>query len=57
MSGHKYKIGHLVHYLSRERATGVYEVTQLLPAEGEAFQYRIKTPTSLTNALPRGGTS
>ena len=42
MSDHKYKIGHLVNYLSRERASGVYQVTQLLPPEGAAFQYRIK---------------
>ena len=27
---------------SRDGASGVYQVTQLLPAEGEAFQYRIK---------------
>ena len=42
MSDHKYKIGQLVNYLSRERASGVYQVTQLLPPEGEVFQYRIK---------------
>jgi hypothetical protein len=39
---HKFKIGQLVNYLGRERASGVYQVTQLLPPEGEAFQYRIK---------------
>jgi hypothetical protein len=39
---HKYKIGQLVNYLSRERASGIYQITQLLPPEGEAFQYRIK---------------
>ena len=42
MSGHKYKIGQLVNYLGREGASGVYQITQLLPPEGEAFQYRIK---------------
>ena len=42
MSGHKYKTGQLVDYLRRERASGVYKITQLLPPEGEAFQYRIK---------------
>jgi hypothetical protein len=31
-----------VYYLGREGASGVYQVTQLLPPEGEAFQYRIK---------------
>jgi hypothetical protein len=39
---HKFKIGQLVNYLGRERAAGLYEVTQQLPPEGEAFQYRIK---------------
>ena len=42
VSGHKFKIGQLVYYLGREAASGVYHVTQLLPPEGEAFQYRIK---------------
>ena len=42
MSYHKYKAGQLVNYLARERASGVYQVTQLMPPEGEAFQYRIK---------------
>ena len=42
MSGHKFKIGQLVNYLSREAASGVYQITQLLPPEGEAVQYRIK---------------
>jgi hypothetical protein len=39
---HKFKIGQLVNYLSRERASGVYRITQLLPPEDGAFQYRIK---------------
>jgi hypothetical protein len=42
VSDHKYKIGQLVNYLGRERASGVYQITQLLPPEGQAFQYRIK---------------
>jgi hypothetical protein len=42
VSGHKFKIGQLVSYLGRERAPGVYQITQLLPPEGEAFQYRIR---------------
>ena len=42
VSGHKYKIGQLVSYLSRDATSGVYQVTQLLPPEGEALQYRIK---------------
>ena len=43
MIGHKYKKGQLVNYLSRERAPGVYQITQLLPPEGGAFQYRIES--------------
>ena len=39
---HKFKIGQLVNYFGRERASSVYQITQLLPPEGEAFQYRIK---------------
>jgi hypothetical protein len=42
VSGHKFKIGQLVNYFSRETASGVYQVTQLLPPEREVFQYRIK---------------
>jgi hypothetical protein len=42
MSCHKFKIGQLVSYLGREHASGVYQITQLLPPEGETFQYRIK---------------
>jgi hypothetical protein len=42
MSSHKFKIGQLVNYLGREHASGVYQITQLLPPEGETFQYRIK---------------
>jgi hypothetical protein len=36
------KIGQLVNYLSRESASGLYQITQLLPAEEDAFRYRIK---------------
>jgi hypothetical protein len=42
VTGHKFKIGQLVNYLGRDRAYGVYQVTQLLPPEGNVFQYRIK---------------
>jgi hypothetical protein len=49
VSGHKYKTGQLVDYLRRERASGVYQITQLLPPEGEAFQYRIKNSTTLAS--------
>jgi hypothetical protein len=42
VTGHKFKIGQLVNYLGRDRAPGVYQVTQLLPPEDGVFQYRIK---------------
>jgi hypothetical protein len=42
VSGHKFKIGQLVYYLSRGGALGVYQVTELLPPENGVFQYRIK---------------
>ena len=42
MSRHKFKIGQLVYYLGRGGAFDVYQVTQLLPPEGEVFQYRIR---------------
>jgi hypothetical protein len=44
VTGHKFKIGQLVNYLGRDRAYGVYQVTQLLPPEGNVFQYRINEP-------------
>jgi hypothetical protein len=31
VSGHKHKIGQLVDYLGREGASGVYQITQLMP--------------------------
>jgi hypothetical protein len=42
LTEHKFKIGQRVNYFGRERASGVYVITQLLPSEGDAFQYRIK---------------
>jgi hypothetical protein len=42
MSRHKFKVGQLVNFISRDGASGAYQVTQLLPSEGEVFQYRIK---------------
>ena len=42
MSRHKFKIGQSVYYLVSESASGTYQVTQLLPPEGDEFQYRIK---------------
>ena len=37
MSGHKFKIGQLVNYLGRDRAYGVYQVTQLLPPRRQSI--------------------
>jgi hypothetical protein len=37
MSGHKFKVGQLLNYRSREQALGVYQITQLLPSEGATF--------------------
>jgi len=42
VSRHKFKVGQLVRYLSRDGTSGVYQVTKLLPSEGDAFQYHIK---------------
>ena len=42
MSGHKFKVGQLVNYLTRGGSLGEYQVTELLPPEGAVFQYRIK---------------
>jgi hypothetical protein len=42
VSGHKFKVGQLVNYLTRGGSLGVYQVTELLPPEGGVFQYRIK---------------
>ena len=42
MSGHKFKVGQSVNYLTRGGSLGVYQVTELLPPEGGVFQYRIK---------------
>jgi hypothetical protein len=47
LQNHKFKVGQSVSFTSgpfgRGGATGVYKVTQLLPPEGDDFQYRIKS--------------
>ena len=47
MSHHKFKVGQTVNYTSGPfgpRGTNnVYKITQLLPAEDDDFQYRIKS--------------
>jgi hypothetical protein len=42
MNGHKFKVGQAVTYLGREKASGTYKITQLMPSEGGDFQYRIR---------------
>jgi hypothetical protein len=42
MSDHKFKIGQIVSYLGRGKASGTYKITQLMPSEGGDFQYRIR---------------
>jgi hypothetical protein len=44
MSNHKFKSRQAVSYLDRERASGTYRLVQILPSEGDDFQYRIKNP-------------
>lgn len=47
MTSHKFKIGQSVNYTSglfgAGSASGVYQITQLLPPEGDDFQYKIKS--------------
>ena len=47
MQDHKFKIGQSVNFTSgpcgRGGGSGVYKVTQLLPPEGDDYQYRIKS--------------
>jgi hypothetical protein len=47
VSTRKFKIGEAVHYTSglygAGSPRGVYQITQLLPPEGDDFQYKIKS--------------
>jgi hypothetical protein len=47
LSEHKFKVGQSVHYTSgpygRGGESGVYQIMQLLPPEGDDRQYRIKS--------------
>jgi hypothetical protein len=44
---HKFKVGQSVQYTSgphgRGTSSGAYKITQLLPSEGDDYQYRIKS--------------
>jgi hypothetical protein len=48
---HKFKIGQSVSFSSgpfgRGGTNSIYNVTQLLPAEGDDYQYRIKSAVEL----------
>jgi hypothetical protein len=44
---HRFKVGQIVNYMpgpfGRGHAGNIYKITQLLPPEGDDFQYRIKS--------------
>ena len=46
MAEHKFKVGQSVSFMSgpfgRGGANNIYTITQLLPPEGDDYQYRIK---------------
>ena len=47
-SNHKFKIGQSVNYTSGRfvfagSARGIYKITQLLPPDGDDFQYKLKS--------------
>ena len=50
MSGHKYKIDQLANYLSRERASGIYQITELLPPEARGSVFTSKHLRTFTKA-------
>jgi hypothetical protein len=47
VTNHKFKVGQTVSYTSRligaVTTQAIFRITQLLPPEGDEFQYRIKT--------------
>ena len=54
MSSHKFKVGQLVTFFSRESASGLYEVTQLLPPEGDMFQVSDKKYQGTSRTRSKG---
>jgi hypothetical protein len=42
MNEHRFRMGQAVIYVGRERASGTYNITRLMPPEGGDFQYRIR---------------
>ena len=56
MTDYAFKVGQMVHYrtqLYSGVARGLYQVTQLMPAEDGEFKYRIKSPHDITSASPQ----
>jgi len=47
MNNHKFKVGQTVNYVPRliaaVNADAIFKITQLLPPEGNEFQYRIRS--------------
>ncbi|MFY9838436.1 MAG: hypothetical protein WAK55_18585 [Xanthobacteraceae bacterium] len=47
MSTHRFKVGQIVNYtpgvIGRIDAGAIFKITQLLPPEGDDFQYKIKS--------------
>jgi hypothetical protein len=47
MNNHKFKVGQTVNYTYRSIGTvntnAIFKITQLLPPEGDEFQYRIRS--------------
>ena len=58
MSDHKYKIGQQVNYTSGLLGTvrgTIFTITQLLPPEGDEFQYRIKSASEPHERVAKEG--
>ena len=54
---HKFKVGQSVQYTSgphgRGTSSGAYKITQLLPSEGDDYQYRIKNQNEAFERVAR----
>jgi hypothetical protein len=42
MSEHRFRVGQAVIFVGREKASGTFKITRLMPPEGGDFQYRIR---------------
>jgi hypothetical protein len=58
VSNHKFKIGQSVSYTSgfgiAASASRIYKITQLLPPEGDDFQYKIKSAAEPHERMAQG---